>query len=515
MNKIKIATQIIFMTSIYKINENWTPLQTKVFSRWTSNQLKDFADTDVVIDIQKDLSNGVALVELAISLTNKKEIISWTKIPKLKSEMVQNCNLAIDIFAKDGVNLVGISGKDISDNNQKTILDLIWTLILHYSIERSLKITQTENRQIINEKRNKSNIKSNIDELLSWANQRIENYPNIHNFIPYDLAICALLDSYFPNKINFYSLNPKDSEYNLSLAVKIMNEIGIPIYVYPEDLKKFKNSVNEKILLTQLSSAKVVLDAIQANKKTNNTKSFQLNEKAEIDMLKDKIKELEMELQIQNEAREIAENEAERLNLELSHIKIAFEEEKVARMEAENNRQSQQIEWENDQKLIENLTHSLEKLQNNYQTIYSEIIENNSEVQRLRIAWDMAQIEIENERDYRQEVESQLENLKKKFSSFLNHEKDMRIQSFMSSFCDIECKIQYKLDQFDSNIDAITNKVFLLKSEIEQESKKDLVNFEEKSKKENKRSKIANVNCSESIHSSSKESIELREENCH
>lgn len=179
--------------------------------------------------------------------------------------------------------------------------------------------------------------------------------------------------------------------------------------------------------------------------------------------MKDRIKELEIELRIQNEAREIAENEAERLNLELSHIKIAFEEEKVARMEAENKRQSQQIEWENDQKLIENLTHSLKKLQNNYQTIYSEIIENNSEVQRLRIAWDMAQIEIENERDYRQEVESQLENLKQKHSTFLNREKNTRMQSFMSYFCDIENKIQDKLDQVDSKINVVKNKVFLLK----------------------------------------------------
>ena len=109
--------------------DDWIQLQINVFTRWVQNQLKN--QPNIHIDtITKDLSNGVALVELAKILTQKETPRNWAEEPKRKVEI----DLSVDMFWKDGVNLVGISGKDVTDNKEKLILGLIWSLILHYSI---------------------------------------------------------------------------------------------------------------------------------------------------------------------------------------------------------------------------------------------------------------------------------------------------------------------------------------------------------------------------------------------
>lgn len=253
-------------------------MQVKVFSRWVSSHLREGKSDIVVNDITKDLTNGVALVELAEILIGKESPRHWSRSPKRNVDMVQNCDLAIDMFTKDGVRFVGISGKDINDNKEKLILGLIWTLILHYSISKSVS-NDTERINSSVSTRNATTTssssstntttatqiskssKNSKDVLKQWAIDRTSNYPNIHNFSPYDLSMCALLDSYVPDKINYYSLDPKDSEHNAELATKVMQELDIPVYVYPEDYEG-RNKVDEKALLTQLSTAKVNLEKL-------------------------------------------------------------------------------------------------------------------------------------------------------------------------------------------------------------------------------------------------------------
>ena len=128
------------MSGLSRIDDQWIPLQNKVFTRWVNTQLKGIQDHDIE-SVTKDLSSGVELVQLAQVLTGKKTPRSWAETPKRNVEMVQNCDLAVDMFEKDGVQLVGISGKDVHDNNEKLILGLIWSLILHYQIGKSVKQT--------------------------------------------------------------------------------------------------------------------------------------------------------------------------------------------------------------------------------------------------------------------------------------------------------------------------------------------------------------------------------------
>ena len=102
-------------------SEDWIPLQIKVFTRWVNGQLKA-GNCDTIGEITKDLSNGVPLVELAQILTQKDAPHKWAKEPKRNIDQVMNCDLSVDMFSKDGVKLIGISGKDINDNNEKLIL---------------------------------------------------------------------------------------------------------------------------------------------------------------------------------------------------------------------------------------------------------------------------------------------------------------------------------------------------------------------------------------------------------
>lgn len=110
--------------SLAKVNEDWIPLQIKVFSRWVQNQLNGSTKENIT-DITKDLTNGVALVQLATTLSQKQAFHKWSQEPKRNLDMVQNCDMAIDMFQKDGLKFVGISGKDINDNNEKLILGFI------------------------------------------------------------------------------------------------------------------------------------------------------------------------------------------------------------------------------------------------------------------------------------------------------------------------------------------------------------------------------------------------------
>lgn len=232
------------MSASTRVNEEWIPVQIKVFSRWVSNHLIEGHSTTVVKNITSDLSNGVALVELAEILTGKKAPRNWIREPKMAINMVQNCDLAIEMFTNDGVQFVGISGKDVNDNKEKLILWLVWTLILHYSISKSVDSTTTTT--------------NSKDSRMQWAIERTSKYPHVDKFTPYDLSMCALLDSYVPEKINYNSLDPKDTETNSELAAKVMQELGIHVYLDPEDVHG-KTKVDEKALLTQLSTMKVSL----------------------------------------------------------------------------------------------------------------------------------------------------------------------------------------------------------------------------------------------------------------
>lgn len=253
-----------------QLSKEWIPIQIKTFTRWIRNQLNEKTNIEIN-DISKDLRDGVALIELAQKLTNRNLPCNWKKTPKRNIEMVENCNLAIEMFKKDGVHIIGISGKDINDNNEKLILGLIWSLILHYSIKQAVISDDIKSDQMRMGMKDHSE-KTTDDLLISWAVDRTSSYPNISDFYPYCLSMCALLDSYFPDKINYYSLDPNDVKGNARLATKVMRELAIPIYVDLEDFGS-RNRTDEKAFLIQLSYAKVAIEGLLQGQKGKETRA--------------------------------------------------------------------------------------------------------------------------------------------------------------------------------------------------------------------------------------------------
>lgn len=225
-------------------------LENKVFCRWFTNELSKGNSKIEVKDISKDLSNGVAFVELSKVLTGKEPKKEWAQEPTKPVEMIQNSDLSVQMFFEDGVHLIGIAGKDIHDNNVKIIRGYIWTLIERYSIGRA------SYGDLNNEQTKKMSFN---DILMFWANNRISKYSNVQNFRPYPLAMCALLDSFAPEKVNFANLNPSDNQNNAQLAANVMKELGIPVFINPNESD---NDIDIKALLTQLAAARICLEKL-------------------------------------------------------------------------------------------------------------------------------------------------------------------------------------------------------------------------------------------------------------
>lgn len=233
-------------------DEIFTPLQTAVFSRWVLVELRGKTESNFK-DITKDLSNGVVLVELAHVLTKRKASENWYHNPKTPEENFKNCEIAFQMFRMDGFKVAGITPKDFSENNERHIVRYIWKLILHYTIFRAfgdLSIPEYENVS-------EANIKS---KLLAWGVQRTQSYKNVFDFRPYDLGMCALLDSYYPNKIDYYVLDLKEHDQIFKLVIETMNDLKIPCLIYPEDVSENDGLVDQKTLLTQLALTRMVLE---------------------------------------------------------------------------------------------------------------------------------------------------------------------------------------------------------------------------------------------------------------
>ena len=222
------------------------PLQVKVYTRWVADQLaKGNADVQVH-DISKDLSNGVALVELSKALTGKEPKREWAKTPEKPVDMIRNSDLSVQQFFEDGVHLIGIAGKDIHDNNVKIIRGYMWTLIERYTIGRAAYGDLDKDKTL-----------GFADFIKLWALDRTSKYSNVKNFQPYPLAMCALLDSFAPDKVNFANLDPNDNKHNAQVAADVMKQLNVPVYIAPEDCD---GDMDIKCVLTQLAAARIVLE---------------------------------------------------------------------------------------------------------------------------------------------------------------------------------------------------------------------------------------------------------------
>jgi len=115
-------------------DRSWIDVQKKTFTRWSNNFLKD--RKMFIQNLETDLSNGLLLINLLEIIANKEIGAKYNKTPKIRSQQLENTSLALKFVQQNGIKLVGIGPEDITDNNLKLILGLIWTLILRFQIQR-------------------------------------------------------------------------------------------------------------------------------------------------------------------------------------------------------------------------------------------------------------------------------------------------------------------------------------------------------------------------------------------
>ena len=248
------------------------PQQIRVFSKWVSNHLSKYKSYTKVSDVTKDFKNGLALIELSEVLVDRL-LHNWNLRPKEADDMIRNNDMAIDHFIKDGVHLTGITGKEVNDSKEKFILGLLWTLIVHYSIGKSVRFNNDANK--INDKTKfstKAKVLHSVSEkhykqaLMQWAIDRTEYYPGVKEFQPLSLSLCALLDSYFPEKVNFYSIDPTDKENIAKIVTNKMDDLKLPLLFSVEDLQS--SEIDDKALLTQIAVLKISIEQARPFEKT-------------------------------------------------------------------------------------------------------------------------------------------------------------------------------------------------------------------------------------------------------
>lgn len=228
-----------------KLDANYDDRQKTVFSRWVANVLKErHIEFD---DLMEDFKSGVNLINL-YELLSKKTVSHWNKVPTKTIKMLENCNIAVEKFKEDGLNLVNISGNDIHESqNLKLVLGMIWQCILKYNIKD--EVDDSEDAPGV----------SPLEALLNWCKKRVANYPAAKDFTNYPISICALVHAFRSDAVDYDSLDPNDKADCARNAIEACHAIGCPVYLDPCDLYE---NVDDKLLYTQLAALKKCLSEL-------------------------------------------------------------------------------------------------------------------------------------------------------------------------------------------------------------------------------------------------------------
>ena len=175
-------------------------------------------------EIQRDFADGIQLINL-LEIIGGEEIGKYNRNPTLRIHKIENINRALEFIKKKNVKLHGISAEEITDENLKLVLGMIWTVILRFAIS---DISEEE--------------LSAKEALLLWCKKKTAGYNNVavENFTTSwkdGLALCALIHAHRPDLIPFETLDGSDARTNLQLAFDVAEkDLGIPPLIDIEDI---------------------------------------------------------------------------------------------------------------------------------------------------------------------------------------------------------------------------------------------------------------------------------------
>lgn len=249
--------------------------QKKTFTCWINSQLAKHAPPSVISDLFTDIKKGHVLLDLL-------EVLSGQQLPRDKGSNTFQCRINIEhalTFLKNRhIKLINIHVADIIEGNPSIILGLIWTIILHFHIEKLAQALSCDYNQPPPEvvsvadssptssppakKCSKAQAQARWQwsakkALLQWAQEQCAglgsvNVTDFKSSWRNGMAFLAVIHSLRPDLIDMDSVRHRSNQDNLKEAFRIAeHELKIPKLLEPEDVDVV--NPDEKSIMTYVA----------------------------------------------------------------------------------------------------------------------------------------------------------------------------------------------------------------------------------------------------------------------
>lgn len=216
---------------------DWETRQARTFEKWACIYLKR-AGYNLIGEGQDEgpidqcFQNGVNLIQLLDALYKGSDFEQklpkrYNKNPKTQLQRLDNLANAIKMYDSIGIRRVGCTREQLEQGEWKMTLGMMWCMILHANVS----LIKDESGQ------------AGKQGLLMWCQKQCEGYKGLEgrpkNFTRNwkdGRVFNALLHRYYPDRVDFDSLDPANAADNIEHAFKNFEEIGVDRLIEVEDM---------------------------------------------------------------------------------------------------------------------------------------------------------------------------------------------------------------------------------------------------------------------------------------
>ncbi|XP_041070168.1 nesprin-2-like [Carcharodon carcharias] len=248
-------------------------VQNRTFTNWVNAQLAKHKSPSVIQDLFQDLRDGHILLDLL-------EVLSGQQMERERGRSNpvhwrSNIETALKFLRKKSIKLVNINVPDIVEGKPTIILGLIWSIILHFHIEKLTRGLQSVSRQTHVEpppgfkssptappsrKRKaarRARLKMSAKKtLLQWVQEKAKELGiNVQDFSSSwrsGLAFVAIINALRPGLLDPQEFKYKTDKENLEMVFKVAEqELKIPKLLEVQDVDV--SNPDEKSMITYVS----------------------------------------------------------------------------------------------------------------------------------------------------------------------------------------------------------------------------------------------------------------------
>jgi hypothetical protein len=229
----------------------WEQQQKVTFIKWLNAKLKKVAGAKEIRALE-DLADGVALCQLLESLYPQAQMPRYNKDPKLAAHKMDNLAVAFRFLETADIRVL-TKPQNVIECNQTMVLGLLWTLVLEFDINRTMKAAQAASA--VRDGKNAFNFKPGQakDALLAWVRNRVAKYGLQANNFDKDFCdgnvLLGLVHSLRPDLFNWQQFNRSNAANNVTTALAMAEtQMGIPALLDPATL--LGGNPDEKSVMT-------------------------------------------------------------------------------------------------------------------------------------------------------------------------------------------------------------------------------------------------------------------------